>query len=74
MDDMYLLLAVTIAIGLAIIVFAPFILLLLGLIKWLGMYDSNKTRIRDNAVSAVFLVVSSVLITFTIIKSVTYIQ
>lgn len=74
MDDMYLLLAATIAIGLAIIVFAPFILLLLGLIKWLGMYDSNKTRIRDNAVSAVYLVVSSVLITFTIIKSVTYIQ
>lgn len=74
MDDMYLLLAVTIAIGLAIIVFAPFILLFLGLIKWFGMYDSNKTRIRDNAVSAIFLVVSSVLITFTIIKSVTYIQ
>lgn len=74
MNDMYLLLAVTIAIGLAIIVFAPFILLLLGLIKWLGMYDSNKTRIRDNAVSAVYLVVSSVLITFAIIKSVTYIQ
>lgn len=74
MDDMYLLLAATIAIGLAIIVFAPFILLFLGLIKWLGMYDSNKTRIRDNAVFAVFLVVSSVLITFTIIKSVTYIQ
>lgn len=38
------------------------------------MYNSNKTKIRDNAVSTVYIVFSTVLMMFTIIKLVTYIQ
>lgn len=74
MQDVYLLLVITIAIGIGIAVFTPFAMLFVALIKWLRMYDSRKTLIRDRVISISYIILSSILITFTIIKLVAYIQ